>query len=488
MQLQLYFFIHLPNWRTMCNINGHLQRTRHWAEQELNHAQLGDQRRTRRLITVTTGLALNPHGTLPASFPEWKDLRAAYRLLAEREVTHGKILAPHFHRVAEACRSPGQYLLVEDTTTLSFNSHAAAVDLGPVNDQASLGILVHNTLVLRVSDWDRRQVPVVTVLGLANQQCWTRPKVGLKKKEKSKAGRLQRQRESARWADGLQTWAPPPSRTQWIYVADRESDIYEVFSRCEAVGADWVIRAAQARALMKDDRSVLTAVAQAPVRGYSNVELRARAGQPARTLRVALRALTVTLRGPWRPKGPPAPCAMQVVEVREVQPPSGQVPLVWVLLTSLPISTLQEIKQIVGCYTQRWLIEEYHKALKSGTQMEASQLGTSRALQGLCAILSLVALRLLNSKLYARAFPNELVPPGQFAPELLELLAARWGSPTAGWTQREVWRAIAHWGGFLGRKGDGEPGWQTIWRGWRSLMAIVAGIELLQNKGSEKCG
>jgi len=179
---------------------------------------------------------------------------------------------------------------------------------------------------------------------------------------------------------------------------------------------------------------------------------------------------------------------MQIVETREVAPPTGSKPLVWVLLTSLPVGTLTQIKRIVGCYTQRWLVEEFHKALKSGTQVEASQLASARALQALCAVLSLVSLRLLETKLYARAFPDQPVGPGQFTPELLRLLAARWGQPPGGWTQRTVWRGIARWGGFLNRKGDGEPGWITIWRGWRSLLNMVEGLRLYRKKGANKCG
>lgn len=460
-----------------------------WAQQELGSVQIGDRRRTKRLVRVISALAHNPNGTLPSTFVAWTDLRAAYRLFAEPDVTHKAIAAPHQQRVAQACLAPGQYLLVEDTTTLSFNTHVATADLGPVNDQrGGKGFLVHNTLALRVAAWDQHQVPTVTVLGLAGQQCWSRPKKGLQRKDKSKEGRLRRPRESARWAASLEAWSQPCVGVQWIYVADRESDIYEVFERCAVGGAEWVIRAAQARALMSEDSSVFSAVAQAPVRGHLSVKLRARPGQPARTMQAALRACTITLRGPWRPGGEVAPRTLQVVEVRELDCPSGSQPMVWVLLTSLPIGTLAQIKRIIGCYTQRWLVEEFHKALKSGTQMEASQLATGRALQALCAVLSLVALRLLETKLQARAFPNEPVRPGQFAPELIRILAAKLGHPVGGWTQRTVWRAIARCGGFLNRKGDGEPGWITIWRGWRTLLIMAEGIVLYRKKGSKICG
>jgi hypothetical protein len=483
----LYKFIHLQSWKDMFNPDL-LGSAALWAEQEMGHAQLGDRRRTQRLVKVTMALAQNPNGTLPSTFLDWKDLRAAYRLLAEPDVTHDAIVAAHTQRVAQACLVPGEYLLLEDTTTLSFNTHADAADLGPVNDRDSQGFLVHNTLALRVARWDQDQVPTLNMLGLAGQHCWSRPKVALKPKQKAKLGRLGRARESARWAASLAAWLPVPAQVQWTYIADRESDIYEVFERCAARDADWVIRAAQARALVAEDHSVFAAVAQAPVCEHLSVELRARSGQPARTMRAALRACTLTLRGPWRPGGPLAPRTLQVVEVRDVAPPAGTKPMVWVLLTSLPIGTLAQIKRIVGCYTQRWLVEEFHKALKSGTQVEASQLATGRALQALCAVLSLVALRLLETKLYARAFPDEPLRPGQFDPELIGLLAAKLGRPAGDWTQRTVWRGIARCGGFMGRKGDGEPGWITIWRGWRRLLTMVEGVVMYRKTGGQRCG
>jgi hypothetical protein len=459
-----------------------------WAEHQFRDADLGDCRRTDRLVTVTTRLAQNPSGTLPTTFTEWKDLRAAYRLFAEEDVTHDAIMAAHSQRVGQACLTPGQYLLVEDTTTLSFNTHESTSDLGPVNDQGGNGFLVHNTLALRVVGWDRCHIPILTILGLAAQRCWSRPKVSLKRKQKSKSARFKRTRESARWAASLEAWPQAPAGIQWIYVADRESDIYEVFERCVARGADWIIRAAQPRALLTEDQSVFAAVEQCPVRGYLSVQLRARPGQPARTMRVALRACTVTLRAPRRPGGQLAPRRLQIVEAREVDPPAGSKPMVWVLLTSLPIGTLAQIKRIIGCYTQRWLVEEFHKALKSGTQVEASQLATGRALQALCAVLSLVALRLLEAKLYARAFADHPVQPGQFSPEFLELLGTKVRCPLAGWTQGTVWRGIARCGGFLNRKGDGDPGWITIWRGWRSLLTMVEGVMLYRKTRDKQCG
>jgi hypothetical protein len=263
-----------------------------------------------------------------------------------------------------------------------------------------------------------------------------------------------------------------------VQVSDRESDVYEVLERNLAIHGEFVLRANQPRALAEEGGSVFSAVAQAPVRTRYPMALRARPGQPARVARLAVRTARVTLRGPWRPGGWRPPITVNVVEVREENSPPGVEPVHWVLLTSLPIDTLQEVRQVIGIYICRWVVEEFHKALQSGTKVEESQLSEARKLEALVAVLSLVALRLVDTKLQARAQPDAPVPPEQFGPEVLAILTAKFGQPKAGWTQRLLWRSIARLGGFLGRKCDGEPGWQTIWRGWQRLRTLVEGAEL----------
>jgi hypothetical protein len=135
----------------------------------------------------------------------------------------------------------------------------------------------------------------------------------------------------------------------------------------------------------------------------------------------------------------------------------------------------------VKAYTKRWLIEEYHKALKTGAGVEQSQLSSSAAIRALLGILAVVAVRLLNMKLLARSRPDEAITPETVGPEVLKILEAKRGKPKGGWTHRTLLVRIAGLGGFLGRKSDGLPGWQTIWRGWDRLMIMVQGYDLAHN-------
>jgi Transposase DNA-binding/Transposase Tn5 dimerisation domain len=244
----------------------------------------------------------------------------------------------------------------------------------------------------------------------------------------------------------------------------------------------FVIRGYQNRRLAQEAGSLRQALAQAPVLGQSTVEVRARGGQAARTAKVQLRSVRVDLDGPWRPQGWQAPLLdVGVVAVVEVEVPAGvKEPLPWILLTSLPCRTWAEAQRVVGYYAARWCIEEYHKALKSGTGVEQSQLEGADRLESLIAVLAVVAVRLLNTKRLARSRPESGEAAESFGPQMLSLLEKKLGRPDGGWTNRNLIRTVAHLGGFIGRKQDGEPGWQTIWRGWQRLMWLCEGANLIE--------
>ncbi len=455
-----------------------------WAAVEFDGAELGDRRRRPRLIKVATALAENPHGTLPGSFQRWSEVRAAYRLLEQPDVTYDTVIDPHRQRVRTACGQPGEYLLVEDTTQLDFTSHLAAMDLGRIGDGGGRGLFVHSTLALRIERWNEQHEPEVTVEGLFDQRWWARttPTGRCRRKKRE---RLAGPRESQRWAAVAEQIGPPPDGARWTFVADRESDIYETFERCQSNGWQFIIRAEQPRALADEGGSVFTAVAESPELGRFFVALRARPGQKARRAEVAVRARAVTLRGPWRPGGWLGERTVNVVEAREVNAPAGVEPIRWVLLTDWAIDSLAAAMRVIKAYTRRWLIEEYHKALKTGTAIEDSQLETAQRITVLLAILAVVAVRLLNMKLLATTRPDEPVSDQMAGPQVLAILEKTYGRPAGGWTNAGVLVGIARLGGFLARRSDGSPGWQTIWRGLRKLVWMTHGYDLASG---EKCG
>jgi transposase-like protein/transposase Tn5 family protein len=450
-----------------------------WAQNEFGFAQLGDRRRNRRLVNIAEHLAVRPGGTLPQAFDDWAEIKAAYRFFGQRGVTFERVLAPHLERTRQACRQPGEYLIIEDTTCLDYSAHPATQDLGRIGDGCGRGFDLHSALAVRVEAWTLEQRPEGMVVGLFDQQCRApRPAP----KGETRGERLRRPRKSQTWAAAFKSAGRPPGGSRWIYVADRESDFYEPLQLCQQHGVDFVIRGCQDRRLADEAGRLAEVLAQAPVLGRSTVEVRARSGQPARAAQVELRSVRVDLDGPWRPGGWQSPLKdVGIVEVREVNAPAGvKEPLHWVLLTSRPCATRAEAQQVVGYYTARWWIEEYHKALKTGAGVEQSQLERADRLEPLIAILAVVAVRLLSTKMLARSRPESQEAATSFGPELLALLAKRLGRPKEGWTNKNVMIAVARVGGFLARKHDGLPGWQTIWRGWQRLMWMCEGVNLMK--------
>jgi Transposase DNA-binding/Transposase Tn5 dimerisation domain len=453
-----------------------------WAAIPFATAPLRDRRRTRRPVTLAAQVAGDPSSSLPKpTGGDWGDLKAAYRLLDRPEASFEAIASPHRRITAEQARS-GRFLILDDTTEIDFGPTRQATDLGPVGSGVGRGFLIHSGLMVDPRDeW---------VVGLARQVLFHRRPAP---KGETRARRRHRERESAVWGQLIERLGPPPAGSQWIHVMDRGADDFEVHCRARRIGADWIgrIKARHRRARDEAGQGLTLgeAVARAPQAGGYDLSLRARPGQKARCARIAVSSAAVIVLVPRQPADSlqalaPEPMAQWAVWAREVDPPAGvKEPIDWLLLTSLPVRSLEAAMEVIGYYEKRWMIEGWHKALKTGCQVEGRQLGTSAGLEALTGLLSVVAVRLLPLKEVARRQPGrgamELVPR-----RYVELVCrARRRGPPERWTVRDFFRGVAGLGGFLGRKGDGEPGWITIWRGWQVLHGMLQGAQLVTQPG-----
>jgi hypothetical protein len=451
----------------------HLE-ARQWADEQCGAADLGDRRRTKRLVHLAAQIAAHPSGSLPQQTETWADLKAAYRLFDADAVTFAAVAAPHWAR-ARQC-PPGRYLVLSDTTEVDVGVKRQIPALGPTGNGWGYGFLLHSALVL-AADTDE-------IRGLAAQAlAYRRPAP----KGESTTQRLKRSRESEVWGAVIDQVGAPPAGVEWVHVADRGADNFEVYCHAQDCQTQWVVRVAQL------GRKVLTPagtevalrayLAGLPPAGSTTLELRARPQQPARTaaLAVAFGAVAVLppkQRSPYLRQRGAAPIPMTVVQVTEVGTPRGARPLVWVLYTSRPVRSLAEALQVVEDYGRRWWLEEWHKALKTGCRVADHQLQTKERLEPLVGLLSVEAVRLLQLKSVARADPQrpvEAVAPLRYVQVLRRV---RRGRPVAAWTAGVFWRELAKLGGFLGRTGDGDPGWMTLWRGWEKLALLVRGAEL----------
>ncbi len=454
-----------------------------WARERFWGTSLCDMRLQRRLVEVAACIRENPRGTLPQAVREPTVLKAAYRLLRNPKVKHERIIAPHVEVTREQCRVAGDYLLIEDTTTLSFTQRAATKGMGPLTKETSQGFLAHTNLAARIAQWSEEHTPEVSVVGVFGQECWAR--------EQPRGSRAQRKRdkrtkkradgapsESDRWARAIKEAGRPPQGSRWTLVADRECDIFQTLVDCAKQGCDWVIRAAQARRTTSASGNLFQTAAQAPVLGSFTLELRARPGVPARQARVQVRAVATQILAPRDLPGQHAPQATTLVEVREIAPPADVEPVHWVLLSSWPCECFAQARRVVGVYACRWLIEEYHKVLKTGTHIEDSQLSSAGRIQALLAIHAVIAADILQLKLLANTHPDEPIADDLVSPEALVILEIQFARPACGWTNASTMRAIARMGGYLGRKHDGPPGWLSIWRGWLRLTLMAQGYQI----------
>lgn len=454
-----------------------------WAEEQFGQCDLHDKRRTRRLVEVAASVLCHPSGSLPEQTADMADLKAAYRLFACEDVDFEAITKPHW----EQSRQPpaGTYLVLNDTTELDFGIRRGIEGMARTGNGGGWGLLLHSALVVGAEGEQ--------IVGLAGQKIRYRKPAP---KKENTTRRLKRDRESELWGQVIDLVGPPAEGVHWVHVMDRGADNFEVYCHCLEQHSDWVVRVTQKqrKVLVPAGKKIpLSAYLKTlPLAGTYELHLRARAAnrerraQSARTAKVEVRfgPLHVPVpsqKSPYVKHLSPAPIAMWVVYAVEVDAPKGVEPIEWILLTSLPVESFDDAWRILGYYEKRWLIEEWHKALKTGCRVECRQLKSKEGLEKITALLSVVAVRLLQLKAAARTDPDR--PARQLVPLhwIRMLLAARKRTKyTLAMSVGEFYRELAKLGGFLGRKSDGEPGWITIWRGWQKLYLLVHGAELAQ--------
>lgn len=444
-----------------------------WAEQQFGEVQLGDVRRARRAVKVAAQMAAHPAASLPAQAGHWAATKGGYRFFAQEQVTFETLQAPHWEATRQAAGQRGVVLMIEDTSDLNFSNHPATIDLGPIGDGRARGLMLHSTLAVDPEGSGE-------VLGLACQMLFARQSAPARE---SRAQRKGRARESEIWPTSVRAVGGPPAGRRWVQVCDRYADNFEVFEACRQTTCDFVIRAAQDRRAAsghdadQPNTLLLQGIRALPAAGATNLQLRRRPNRQPREVALSVSWMPVTIFPPWLESKRPEPLKIWAVRVWEPNTPAGEERIEWVLLSSVPVTEPSEALLVAYWYSLRWLVEEYHKCLKTGCAAEDRQLEHVERLRPCLGMLAIVAVRLLQLKLYARSDPQR--PAERCAPPChVRVLAAYRKRSVENWTVYDFWRDVAKLGGFLGRKGDGEPGWQTIWRGWQKLDLMTLGASL----------
>jgi Transposase DNA-binding/Transposase DDE domain len=343
-----------------------LENVEQWAVETFGSAELGDPRRTDRLVKVAAALGENPSVSLPASMRNWADTQGAYRFLKNEAVNHEQIMMPHWIQTRFEAEQRKQVLMIGDTTEANLSTHKATKGLGPVGrGNKAQGFFVHT--VLAVDAHDKQ------LLGCIDQQPFVRSPAPEKE---TRAERNARWRESLIWEQSIERIGPVPVGTQWIYVGDRGSDIFRFWQRCQELGYDFVTRVAQNRNVLVEEEEeqedptaehLKTLARSLPSQGVKVLTVPAERGRPEREALVNISWSQVTIQ-------PPADgtalyqtgMKVSVVRVWEPEPPEGVEALEWILVTSITVNTIDDAWQRVTWYKWRWLIEDFHKVLKTG--------------------------------------------------------------------------------------------------------------------------
>lgn len=449
------------------------------------HAELGDRRRTERLVETFNLMQRHPGGTLPDKLSTPSDLRAFYRLCDADDVTHEAIIAAAGqYALTRIGDSPGAVLIIHDATELDYTSLTSlADDLGQIGTGSNLGYICHNVLAVAADTGD--------VLGLVDQILHCRDEVP--ENETLSQHRERETRESLLWLRGTKHL---PADAKLIDVADQGSDTFEFLEHEFHSGRRFVVRAYKVRKVYAGHQPIgprryLKQHAHSlPELGRFTMDVQAQPGRKARKgAEFLVRGGPVLVCPPHAKHGHHGddPLPLYVVQITEVDPPAGEKAVDWTLLTNEPVKTFADAWQVAGWYERRWIAEEYHKAQKTGCQIEDMQFTTTARLEPAIALLSVVAVTLLNLRDASRR-------PDAKTRRATAILAPDYVKVLSLWRHREIrenltvhdfFYALARLGGHQNRKSDRRPGWLVLWRGWTKLQAMLDGYAAAQRV---KCG
>jgi hypothetical protein len=297
--------------------------------------------------------------------------------------------------------------------------------------------------------------------------------------------RSKRRQRTERETDGWMRQVPRlgtfPAGTTLVHVGDRGAEMFPFFEACRATQTHFLLRAVEKRRLQPEEGPqtyLLERVRAWPAQASRPFQVPASPGRTAGSTVVQLAFGTVTVVPPrFEKRCSQEPLDRWAIRVWEEQTPAGEESWEGIVLTSVPTTVLDQAWERVGCYKQRWVVEDSHQALKTGCRLEERQVQSATRLIRLLGWLSPLAARLLQLRDLAR---REAERPAHevLDADLLVVVAAQVGQAPALMTTGAQCLAVAQMGGYLARRSDGPPGWKTLWRGWLRVQMLLEGVHL----------
>jgi hypothetical protein len=441
-----------------------------WAKHEFDEIEFDDKRLDQRFVTVANQLSSNSVAPINQACQSWKDTKAAYRLFDNGKVTAEKIIESHQKKTVRRIGSQSLVFVIQDTTYLNYTHHPKKKGLGPIGAlrDEQIGLMMHSALCISEADLPLGFLSI-------NFQ--------IRKSDNKKLNRYRpiEEKESIKWLTALEeTHRLIPNGTTAVTIGDRESDICDLFLLAESLPEKILVRAKQDRNLCQESKYLWAFMeAKEPI-GQKIISVPKAKNRKPRSATSEIKIATVDFRLPYRP-GKAAgmkrkSISMQAILLKEINPPEDEKPLEWLLLTNIPVNNYDEACEKIEWYCKRWMIENFHKVLKSGCTVEDCRLETRERLERYLALSVVIGWRILWMTQIKRKSPD--LPCTNIMTEnewqaLYFFIHDKKSPPEKLPTVSDCLIWIAQLGGFMARKRDGDPGATVIWRGWQRFCDIT---------------
>jgi hypothetical protein len=459
-----------------------------WAEEEFGTVRLYDNRLKQRLYTIAQDFYNKPQANIPEASSSRAKTIGAYRFFSNKKLNMDVILTAHTEATIERIKKHDVVLAPQDTTTLNYTTHPMTEGLGPINNASdkSIGLILHDTIAFTENG---------TPLGVLDAQCWARDPASKGKPNQRKKLPIE-QKESIKWLRSYQKLSEIQQlcpETMLVSIGDRESDIYELFMEAgkDQNGPKLLVRLGKNRGRKVGQESLWEFMSGQKVSGVLDIHIPRRGSRKARDTKVDIRFSEVELTPPQDKTSSWPTIRAWAVYVLEQQLDAAVVsPVEWLLLTTVETRNFQDAQKRVEWYSGRWGIEVYHRTLKSGCRIKDRQLGTADRLETCLGVDMVVAWRVYHLTMLGRQTPK--VPCTAFFKDVEWKALCCYVSkdPHPPEEPPELLAAIhmiGGIGGHLGRKADGPPGTQTVWRGLQRLDTISEMYAILTQQPTPNC-
>lgn len=435
------------------------------AKEDWSDVEFGDKRLNERAAMISAEFLRNPFVSPPKMMKCFKATKAFYRFMDSDKVSHEKLIADHVKKSKENLGMHKIILAIQDSMTISLDRNyeiEGLYSVGGRKNNSAEGILIHNTIsVIPCNDYG-------IIDGLLHQ---------IIHKRKLKEERNKDNNDSILWTKSIEAVCFDARKTTIIDVMDRGADMLKVMNSSLEHYHEFIIRAKHNRCLNgKSGDHIFDFAKRLPIAGCTFLDIQANKGRKKRTAKLNISFSKITLPQTGNEKdNTPVKCS--IVHVFENGCADDQEPLEWFILTSLDIRNLEDALKIINYYSFRWIIEEYHKCMKTGFRLEQTQLKKLQRIENLLGFIAVSSIKLLQLRDIVRNNPTA-VAQEYVEKKDVDIVRAYYKIEKKEMTIDQFLRNIAQMGGFLNRKSDGNPGWQSIWEGWKFFLGLKEGVKL----------